>query len=112
MSKPAKTYFRISYRDPVEGKIVDLKAAKVEDSSLGLGFIAVSDFVFDSTGLVVDVVEENLRKRLEDVRSMHLSVYSILSIEEVGAKNRGLHFKNDKSHLVVLPAAQGQAPKP
>lgn len=108
--KKQKTYFRISYRDPIEGKVVDLKATKVEDSNLGLGFIAVSDFVFDLSPVLADLAQENLRKRLEDVKSVHLSVYTIISIEEVGVRNRGLTFKNDKSNLVILPSA-GQITK-
>ena len=103
--KKLKSYFRITYRDPIEGKVVDLKATKVEDSNLGLGFIAVSDFVFDLNPVLADLAQENLRKRLEDVKSVHLSVYTIISIEEVGVRNRGLTFKNDKSNLVLLPSA-------
>jgi hypothetical protein len=110
-TKKPKTFFRISYRDPVEGKIVELKAGRVEDSNLGLGFIEISDFVFDHNTVVADLAQENLRRRLEDVKSVHLSVYTILSIEEVGTKNRGLNFKNDKSNLVVLPNAQNQLSK-
>ena len=107
--KKPKTYYRIAYRDPADGKNVELKASKVEDSSLGLGFIAVSEFVFEEYPVVVDPTEESLKKRLENVKSLHLSVYCILSIEEVGSSNKGLQFKKDKSNLVVLAS---QMPSP
>ncbi len=97
-----ETYFIITYREPQEGKIVTLKAKTVTDSSLGLSFIAISDFVFSTGGLVVNPAEEELKKRLENVKSMHLSIYTIISIEEVGAEHEGLSFKKDKSNLVVL----------
>ncbi|MFP4158955.1 MAG: DUF1820 family protein [Desulfobacterales bacterium] len=96
------TYFVITYREPREAKILTLKARTVTDSSLGLSFIAISDFVFSTSGLVVNPAEEDLKKRLENVKSMHLSIYTIISIEEVGAEHEGLSFKKDKSNLVVL----------
>ena len=103
MTKLKDTYFIITYRDPKENKIVECKAKKIVDSSLGLSFVAVSDFVFTSkNSVVVDPTEEYLQKRLENVKSLHLSIYSIVSIEEVGLQHGGLKFANDKSNLVVL----------
>lgn len=97
-----ETYFVITYREPQEGKIVSLKARTVTDSSLGLSFIAISDFVFSTSGFVVNPAEEDLKKRFENVKSLHLSIYSIISIEEVGEEHEGLSFTKDKSNLVVL----------
>jgi hypothetical protein len=84
-----KTHYVITYRDPKDNKLVSLKAARVTDSSLGLSFIAISDFVFSSSMLVVNPEEED--------------IYTIISIEEVGPAHKGLHFKKDKSNLLVLP---------
>lgn len=100
------THFVITYREPQEGKIVTLKAKTVTDSSLGLSFISISDFVFSTSGLVVNPHEEDLKKRFENVRSLHLSIYTIISIEEVGEEHEGLSFKKDKSNLVVLSSEQ------
>ncbi len=97
-----KTCFVITYRDPKKGEIVSIKAKNVTDSSLGLSFIAISDFVFDTGTLVVNPAEEDLKKRFEGVKTLHLSIYSILSIEEVGPDHKGLRFKKDKSNLLVL----------
>jgi hypothetical protein len=36
------------------------------------------------------------------VKTLHLSIYSIISIQEVGMEHKGLYFKKDKSNLVVL----------
>lgn len=97
-----ETYYTITYREPEEGKIVSLKAKTVTDSSLGLSFISVSDFIFDTSPLVVNPAEEELQKRFEDVRALHLSIYTIISIEEKGTGDKGLKFKKDKSNIVVL----------
>src|SRR5687768_3490450 len=101
-NEKTNTYFVITYRDPKENKIVECKAKTIRDSSLGLSFVSISDFVFTSkNSMVVDPTEEYLQKRLENVKSLHLSIYSIVSIEEVG-QQIGLKFVKDKSNLVML----------
>ena len=105
-----ETYYIITYRDPKNGAITAIKAKTVTDSSLGLSFIAISDFVFSTGSLVVDPTEEDLKKRFENVKSLHLSIYTIISVEEVGAEHQGLSFKKDKSNLVVL-SSENQQPK-
>jgi hypothetical protein len=101
-----KTFYIINYRDPKDNKTLELKAKKVTDSTLGLSFIAISDFIFDSSSLVVNPAEEDLKRKLEHVKTLHISIYSILSIEEVGAAHRGLKFKKNKSNLIVLNSSQ------
>ena len=101
-----KTFYIINYRDPKDNKTLELKAKKVTDSTLGLSFIAISDFIFDSSSLVVNPAEEDLKRKLEHVKTLHISIYSILSIEEVGTAHRGLKFKKDKSYLIVLNSSQ------
>ena len=101
-----KTFYIINYRDPKDNKTLELKAKKVVDSTLGLSFIAISDFIFDSSLLVVNPAEEDLKRKLEHVKTLHISIYSILSIEEVGAAHRGLKFKKNKSKLIVLNSSQ------
>ena len=104
------TYFLITYREPKDGAIMELKAKTVKDSSLGLSFIAISDFLFDTGSRVVNPAEEDLKKRFENVKSLHLSIYMVISIEEVGMEHQGLSFKKDKSNLVVL-SSEHQQPK-
>ena len=101
--KIADTHYIIHYKDPKEDEIMSLKAQTVTDSSLGLSFICVADFLFDNHGSIIKPSEEQLQKRLENVKSLHLSLYSIISIEEVGNNHLGLKFDNDKSKLLVLP---------
>jgi hypothetical protein len=104
MSGSAKdTYYLITYREPKDGQIVTLKSRRVTDSSLGLSFIALSDFIFDTDGLVVNPAEEDLKKRFSAVKTLHLSIYTVVSIEEVGTDHSGLAFEKDKSNLVVFP---------
>ncbi|MCI5071832.1 DUF1820 family protein [bacterium] len=103
MMQNNKTYYAISYKDPKEGTILTLKARKMVDSSLGLGFVAISDFVFENNKLVVTPDEEALMKRLENVKTLHLSIYSILSVSEMGEENKGLKFKHDKANVLLMP---------
>lgn len=106
MAKNAQdVYFVITFRDYKDGNNITLKARKVTDSSLGLSFVAISDFIFDAQSLVVNPAEEDLKRRFAAVKTLHLSIYSILSIEEVGAGHKGLSFAHDKSKLLVLPGA-------
>ncbi len=103
MRNKEETYYVITYRKPVEGKIDTLKAKTVRDSSLGLSFVAISDFIFDTDSLVVNPEEERRQQTFKNVKTLHLSIYTIVSIEEVGQDNEGLQFEKDKSNLVVFP---------
>ncbi len=98
------SYFSIQYRDAKEGKIVVLKARRIEDSTLGLSFVRISDFLFDTNSVVVQPSEVQLEQHFRDVRSLHLSIYSILSVEEIGKKNSGLKFRRKKSNLLAFPS--------
>jgi hypothetical protein len=105
------THFVITFRDPRSSEIKTLRARSVSDSQLGLSFVAISDFVFEPDSVIVNPEEEALQSRLENVRSLHLSIYAILSVEEVGTTHSGLEFTHDRSNLVVLPTQGGDAPR-
>lgn len=100
--KKEKTCFLIHYRDPQDGHHQSIKARKISDSPLGLSFIAISDFVFESNSILVNPEEEAKKLRFEDIRTYHLSIYSILSVSEVGDHKKSLSFKNDKANLLTL----------
>jgi len=100
--KKEETFYLITYRNAKDTKVLTLKARTVTDSSLGLSFVAISDFVFDTRSIVINPEEEDQRRQFEGVKTLHLSIYSIISIEEVGPEHKGLKFKKDKSHLVVV----------
>jgi hypothetical protein len=104
--KKQETFYVISYREPKDGKVLTLKAKTVTDSTLGLSFVAISDFIFNTTSVVINPEEEDKKRHFEDVKTLHLSIYSIMSIEEVGPEHKGLKFKKDKSNLVVLSGEQ------
>ncbi|MCB0307987.1 MAG: DUF1820 family protein [Bdellovibrionales bacterium] len=112
MSKTKKQniYYEITFRDPKDGQILSLKAQKIADSTLGLSFITISEFLFDTDKLVVTPDQEALEKRLEGVKALHLSIYSVLSIKEIGNDNKGLKFKKDRSNLVVLSSVDRPSP--
>jgi len=103
------SHYAISFRDPEEGEIVTLKARKVEDSELGLGFICISEFLFETRGSVVNPKEEDLARRFENVRRLHLNLYRILAIEERGAER--LELEADRSRLVLLHPADDNKEK-
>ena len=106
--KKEETMYLITYRKAKDAKVVTLKAKTVTDSSLGLSFVAISDFLFDTKSVVINPEEEDQKRQFEGMKTLHLSIYSIVSIEEVGEEHKGLKFKKDKSNLVVLTLEQPQ----
>jgi len=109
--KKSEGHFLVTYRDPVTEKVAELKVRSVDDSSLGLSFVRLSDFLFDTEALVVKPGEDALKKRYEGVKSLHLSIYTVVSIAEVGAAASALSFEHDRSNLVVLPGARKPPPR-
>jgi hypothetical protein len=108
-------YFLIRYRDPKDGTVIALKARRIEDSSLGLSFIRVSQFFFETSSVVVQPTEVQMQDRFARVKSLHLSIYSIISVEEIGdtgarpQRRSNLKFKKTKSNLIAFP---GDLPTP
>lgn len=99
-------FYLITYRDPKDNSITKINAKSISDSNLGLGFIKISDFLFNTEGLsIINPTEEKLMERLKYTKSLHLSIYSILSVEEMGLENKGLNFIKDKSNLVIFPSS-------
>lgn len=103
-TKKTDSCFIVTYRDPRDGQIIRLKVKSIRDSTLGLSFVALSEFVFETEGVVVNPTEEQMRVRFENVKSLHLSIYSIISVEEVGLEHKGLSFKKSRSNLVAFPS--------
>jgi hypothetical protein len=94
------SYFAVTWRDPEAGGSTTLRCRKVQDSDLGVGFICLSDFVFEG-GRLLNPVEDALRTRLAGTRRLHINVFSIQQIAEVGAPP-GLSLTS-RSNLVILP---------
>jgi hypothetical protein len=101
-SKKETSYYIVTYRDQKDGTVVSLKVRSIEDSSLGLGFVALSGFIFEQESLLIQPEEEAKRKKFENVKTLHLSIYSIFSITEMGLETPKLAFKNDKSNLLMM----------
>jgi hypothetical protein len=108
MTDADSTHFLVTYRDPKDGEIKELRARKILDSSLGLSFVALSDFIFETSPLLVQPHQDDLKRRFEAVKTFHLSIYSVVSIEEVGDDHAGLRFDHDRSNLVVLPKSDAK----
>lgn len=98
----------VTFKDPVENKVVVLKAKKVEDSSLGLSFISISDFIFETNSILVNPASDKLKEKFKNTKSLHLSLYSIISITEEGQEHLGLAFDQDKSKLLTIPTGPSQ----
>lgn len=101
-----ETYFIVTFRDQEKSgseKAMSVKVKTVTDSNLGLSFIRLSDFIFSGHSIVLDPTQEALKARFEKTKSLHLSLYQIISIEEVGSEHQGLTFDQDKNNLLTLP---------
>ena len=96
-------HFLIAWRDGRTGEVQTLKARSIRDSSLGLTFVAISDFVWATDSRIVNPADEALQRRFEHTKTLHVSIHTVLSIEEVGADHEGLVFEKDRSNLVVFP---------
>jgi hypothetical protein len=105
-AKENKSYYCVSYKDPIDGKNVKLKAKTIKDSNLGLSFIFISDFIFAHSGSskIIDPSEEKLKTALKETKGLHLSIYSIIMIEEMGPHHNGLHFNQNKGKVLILPS--------
>ncbi len=105
MTTKDNSYYILSYRDPKDNEITTIEAKTITDSNLGMSFICVSDFMLeDLSPTVISPKLEKLRIRFQKTKNLHLSIYSIISIEEVGMEHCGLIFKNEKANLVVFPS--------
>lgn len=114
MNPKSKTdHYVVHYKDPENPtkKTITLRCRKIHDSPLGLSFVCLSDFIFDTSGVVVNHIEEELRQRYEHVRSLHISIYTIVSIEEHGHDSPNLRFEKDRSNLVMLNQSDFNSPE-
>lgn len=103
MTTKEQTHFVVTYKDAKESKVLTLKARHIRDSSLGPAFVELSDFLFEGSGLILNPSDEEVKEHFQDVRRLHLSIYHIITIEEVGKTNRGMKLKKEKSNVVMLP---------
>lgn len=109
--KKSTALYRITYRDFLESKNISLKCRKIVDSPLGFSFVALSQFVFDDkNSVLVKPSEESLKKKLEEIKTLHLSIHSVIAIEELSSFP--LSFKKDKSKLLILPSRDEKIENP
>ena len=103
MSAEAETYFVVTYRNPEKPEEnITVRVRNIRDSSLGLAFVALSDFIFHSRSNLLNPQDEYAKKRFQKTKSLHISGYNILSVEEVGEENSGLSLGQDKSKLLLF----------
>ncbi len=86
-----KHYFKVTYIN--NGKLYELFAEEVCQSSL-LGFVEIGGYVFgDSGGIVIDPSEERLKKEFSGVKRSYIPIHSIIRIDEV--EKRGVNKISD-----------------
>lgn len=97
------TLFIVSYKDLKTNKVISLKVGSIQDSTLGIGFLHISNFIFENSSPLINPIDEELKIRFENTKALHLSIYSIISIEEVGKDHQGLSISKNRSNLIFLP---------
>ena len=95
-----KTFYRVNYRDH-GGRVMTINAKQISDSPLGISFVAISDFIFETDSVLVNPDEEAKKIEFENIKTLHLSIHSIMSICELGGV-QALQFENDKSSFSGL----------
>lgn len=96
-------HYAVTFRSPETGDVTILRARTVGDSDLGPGFICLSDLIFQTGSKLANPVEEALQEQYRTTRRLHLNVFSIQSIAEVGEEHPGLQLDADRTNLVVFP---------
>ena len=94
--------FIVTYRDPEKpNETIEVRVRKVEDSALGPAFISLSEFVFGASTGLINPRDEYAKKRFVKTKTLHLSIYNVVTIEEVGDEHPGLKLAPKEG--VVLP---------
>ncbi len=96
-------HFVVTWRDPQSAEFLQLKVKSIQDSQLGLTFVALSDFVLEAGTAIVNPTQEALHRRFEHTKMLHLSIHSIASIEEVGPDHQGLTLQGNRTNLLLFP---------
>ncbi|MCX7552791.1 DUF1820 family protein [Marinicella sp. S1101] len=98
--------YRINYNTNQE--VYELYAKAVNTQEL-LGFISISDLLFDQqSGVVIDPTEERLKTEFKGVKTLHLPIQNVLKIEEVEQK-KSCKIKTLKKdiNLTAIPNQPG-----
>ena len=103
---PPETHFAITFRNPEDGSTTVLRARRVTDSDLGPSFVCISDFVFETGSRVLNPAEEALARKYEHTRRLHLNLFAIQAIAEIGGAPQALELEQDRSNLLVLPTVR------
>ena len=89
----SQSIFVVTYRSPdKKDENISIRVRKVEDSVLGPAFIALSDFIFQRKSALINPQDEYAKKRFQSTKTLHISIYNIISIEEKGEEHPGLQL--------------------
>ena len=99
-----KSIFVVTYRNPEKREEnATVRVRSVEDSVLGPAFIALSDFVFARKSALLNPQDEYAKKRFQQTKTLHISIYNVISIEEIGEEHPGLQLANRGTLLQFDP---------
>ena len=98
----ASSLYVVTYRNPdkADDNVV-VRVRSISDSQLGPTFVSLSEFVFSSSNSgLINPQDEYAKKRFTNTKTLHLSIYSILTIEEVGGGNAGLSLASKEGQIL------------
>ena len=98
----------VTYRNPEKpAENIEVRVRNVEDSALGPAFVSLSDFVFGTSTGLINPRDEYAKKNFSKTKTLHLSIYNVVTIEEVGDDNPGLKLAPKEG--IVLPFKPGNS---
>ena len=94
--KNKKPIYRILFRH--ESHKIELYARRVFPSDF-LGLVRIEDLIFfeDKNSLLINPMDDKIKKEFADTRVLHIPLHCLLRIEEL----KGFHLKGKKSAKVV-----------
>jgi hypothetical protein len=79
----ADSLYRVTFSDPVTRQMVTLRLHEISDSGLGPLFVRLGRFVFDQDSGIINPINEQLAKRYEETKALHVNRMAISQIEEL-----------------------------
>ena len=95
------SHFVVTYRNPEKAtENIEVRVRSVDDSILGPAFIALSGFIVHSSTGIINPRDEYAKKRFQKTKTLHISIYNIVTIEEVGEEHPGLQLAPKEGQLL------------
>ena len=94
--------YLVTYRNPEKKEEnITVRVRSIHDSDLGPTFITLSDFVFQTSSKLLNPQDEYAKKRFQKTKKLHLSIYNIISVEEIG-DDLGLSLASKEGEILIF----------